>query len=300
MDETFDPDVSIEPEQVKLFAQRSDAKGVQQLGLHLFALLITGSLVTWSLDTMFILPAWVLHGIVLTFLFAALHECIHQTAFRSRHLNNLVSGVCGFFLILPPKYFRAFHFAHHRYTQDPSRDPELIKEKPATVSAYLLYISGLPYWYERVTTIFKYAAGKVNESFIPKVYRHKIVQEAQLFLGLYVLLAIVSMALLSWVAVIYWIIPVLLGQPFLRMYLLAEHTGCPSESNMFVNTRTTTTNSVMRLLAWNMPYHVEHHVYPNVPFHALPAIHDILRAKITQLAPGYMQVQRQILNALRK
>ena len=65
-------------------------------------------------------------------------------------------------------------------------------------------------------------------------------------------------------------LPVLLGQPALRLYLLAEHGDCPRVANMFENTRTTFTTAMMRFLAWNMPYHVEHHVYPQVPFYRLP------------------------------
>ena len=77
----------------------------------------------------------------------------------------------------------------------------------------------------------------------------------------------------SWLVVQLWLLPVLVGQPFLRAYLLAEHTGCPSGEGTAVGTRTTLTNPLMRFLAWNMPFHSEHHAHPQVPFHALPALH---------------------------
>lgn len=31
-----------------------------------------------------------------------------------------------------------------------------------------------------------------------------------------------------------------------------------------------------RKLAWNMPYHAEHHAWPSVPFHFLPFVHKLL------------------------
>ena len=74
-------------------------------------------------------------------------------------------------------------------------------------------------------------------------------------------------AVLLWV----WIIPALLGQPFLRLYLLAEHGCCAFVANMFENSRTTFTGPLVRFLAWNMPYHAEHHAFPTVPFYRLPA-----------------------------
>ena len=33
----------------------------------------------------------------------------------------------------------------------------------------------------------------------------------------------------------------------------------------------------VRVLFWNMPYHAEHHAFPDVPFHHLPAVSRALR-----------------------
>lgn len=84
-----------------------------------------------------------------------------------------------------------------------------------------------------------------------------------------------------------WIVPALFGQPFLRLYLLAEHGDCPQVANMFDNTRTTFTNRPIRALAWNMPYHTEHHVWPAVPFHQLPNLHTDMRDQLRVTAAGY-------------
>jgi fatty acid desaturase len=45
---------------------------------------------------------------------------------------------------------------------------------------------------------------------------------------------------------------------------------------------------VVKLFAWNMPFHAEHHAYPAVPFHALPALHAHVRGRIEHLEPGYV------------
>ena len=108
-------------------------------------------MITKCADTLWVAPAIVLHGAVLAFLFCPLHESIHRTAFASRWLNDLVAWICGALLMLPPGYFRLFHFAHHRFTQDPARDPELAVAAPSTLAAYLWRVSGLPYWRDRLT-----------------------------------------------------------------------------------------------------------------------------------------------------
>ena len=89
----------------------------------------------------------------------------------------------------------------------------------------------------------------------------------------------------------------MLGQPFLRLYLLTEHTGCPHVPEMLRNTRTTFTNPLVRFFTWNMPYHVEHHVHPTVPFHRLPAFHRVLRDELTVTANGYPAAARAAVSA---
>ena len=104
-------------------------------------------------------------------------------------------------------------------------------------------------------------------------------------------LTLVWSPVLLWV----WVVPVLLGQPFLRLYLLAEHGDCPRVANMFQNTRTTFTNRIVRFLAWNMPYHVEHHVWPAVPFHRLPEVHGLMREELQVTADGYAAFTKEYL-----
>jgi fatty acid desaturase len=78
-----------------------------------------------------------------------------------------------------------------------------------------------------------------------------------------------------------------MGQPLLRAYLLVEHTGCTHDRNGLTNTRTTLTAWPVRLLMWNMPFHAEHHMYPSIPFHRLPAAHAAIGARLGVLQQGY-------------
>jgi fatty acid desaturase len=286
--------------QLKVLAARSDAKGLRQLAAHAGLLTVTGLIVWRAVGSPWLAPALVLHGAALVFLFAPLHECIHRTAFRSIWLNDFVAWICGAVLVLPPNWFRHFHFAHHRWTQDPRRDPELATPKPATLAAWLLQASGLPYWRAEIVGLVRRAAGRVDDHFVPSRGRAGVVREARLYLLLYAAIAAGAAAAGSWAPLTWWVGPALVGQPFLRLYLLAEHAGCPLVPDMLRNTRTTLTNAAVRLLAWNMPYHAEHHAFPAVPFHALPAVHAILRDDLAVVSPGYIAVQRQIIAGLRR
>ena len=281
--------------QLGSLTERFDAPGIRQFIGHCAALAATGYLVHLSFGTYWLAPALIAHGFVLAFLFAPLHETIHRTAFRSRWINSAVSWFCGALLMLPPNYFRAFHFAHHRYTQDPQRDPELRYAKPASWRAYLWTVSGIPYWRERMVTTWKLALGQGNAPFISQTARRGMVREARILLGVYVVIAVVAVAAQSAAPIYFWLLPVVLGQPFLRMYLLAEHTGCPLVPDMRANSRTVLTNRAMRRLAWNMPFHTAHHVYPGVPFHALPEAHGRIQDGVRHQASGYFAVQGELI-----
>lgn len=272
--------------------------GVVHLALHLTALIAAVVLVALAPSLWLRVPAQALEGAILIFLFAPLHETIHRTVFRNRRANDIVAEIIGFVIVLPAVYFRYFHFCHHRYTQDPERDPELATPKPKTFAQWLLVVSGLPVWKAHVMGVLTHAAGEIEEPYLtPKPARH-VIAEARIHLALYVAVAIASIALRSTAVLEFWIVPAILGQPWLRLYLMAEHTGCPLVPDMLANSRTTLTNAIVRFFAWNMPFHAEHHTFPAVPFHALPKLHRRLAPAIKVVSPGYIAAQRSILAQL--
>jgi hypothetical protein len=127
-------------------------------------------------------PAVLAHGVALIFLFTPLHEAIHRTAFRSHWLNDVTGWITGFVILLPPEWFRQFHFAHHRWTQDPARDPELSPPKPATMRAWLRYATGASYWIAGVRGLITRAIGKADEPYVGARIRPAVVAEARLYL----------------------------------------------------------------------------------------------------------------------
>lgn len=287
-------------EALKSLVTRSDAAGLTQLARHLIALVLTATFIMAAQHSLWLWPAMFVQGVVLVFLFAPLHETIHRTAFATRWLNDVLAFVIGAILVLPREYFRAFHFAHHRHTQDRLRDPELSSARPATRRQWLLYVSGLPYWYWQLRGLVTRALGQVPEDFYGNdTQRQKVIAESRLILGLYAAILLLSLVFNSDIALRYWILPVLLGQPMLRLYLLAEHWGCPlAPVPMLQRSRTTYTNAVVRFLAWNMPYHAEHHANPAVPFHALPRANALLAREIGTTGTGYVAVSRWIYERL--
>jgi fatty acid desaturase len=284
---------SLTPAQRAELTRKSDLAGAVHLAGHWGLILLLGGLIAAGV------PGWPIlllpQGILVIFLFTLLHETSHRTVFENPAVNGVVAGVCGLLLLIPPEWFRQYHFAHHRHTQDPERDPELREGKPETTGQYVLHVSGLPVWKHQIITLVRNALGRCNDDFVPAAKVGRIRMEARVMIGTHALALAVSVAAGSAVLAYAWLLPLLLGQPFLRLYLLAEHGRCPLVANMFENTRTTFTNRLVRKLAWNMPYHAEHHVLPAVPFHQLPRLHELTRSRVQETENGYTRFHRRYI-----
>jgi fatty acid desaturase len=57
-------------------------------------------------------------------------------------------------------------------------------------------------------------------------------------------------------------------------------------------------NPVFRFLYWNMNYHVDHHMFPMVPYHALPQLHEAIKADCAPAYPGTVAAYAELIPAL--
>jgi fatty acid desaturase len=286
--------------EMKSFAARSDAQGWRQLALHVALLLGTGTLVALA-PGWWVLPAMLLLGIVQVALFAPFHETSHYTAFANRRVNAVVGWLSGAPALYNWHFYQLYHTAHHRFTQDPERDPELVTPPPTTLDGYLLRVLSLPYWRFRMIILWDGLRGDlsaypyIGEAGAPRVIRSIRGEVAALLGG-----ALLSGLAFGWTTpFLFWILPQLMAQPLLRLYLLAEHTGCTTDRNGLTNTRTVLTSPVLRVLMWNMPYHAEHHLYPFIPFHRLADAHGVLREKLAHVQLGYARFHAEFVKVLR-
>jgi fatty acid desaturase len=275
-------------------------RGAIRTAIHLALLLLTGWLVAIS-NAWTLLPAMLLLGIVEAALFAPIHETMHMTAFASRRANTIVGWLVACPSLLNWHFYTAFHLAHHRHTQDPALDPELMTPPPSSLDAYWLRICGLPYWQMRLQVLMAGLRGDMSAyPFITERSAPRIIRSIRAMAAFVLLCAIASMVLVGWWApLVFWLVPELLGQPILRLYLLTEHTACTMDANGLTNTRTTLTTWPVHILMWNMSYHTEHHLYPSIPFHRLADAHTAIRDRLGVVQPGYARWHINFVRGLR-
>ncbi|MGL6132769.1 MAG: fatty acid desaturase [Prochlorococcaceae cyanobacterium] len=242
------------------------------------------------------LAGLVASGVALATAFAGLHECSHRTAFRSKRVNDAAAWLLGLLSFYNATTYRRYHQWHHRYTHQPGLDPELDDPVPTSLGAYLLEISGWQWWTGKLRGHARLLWGDLST--VPYLNPQVILQvrrSAWLQAAVYLALALLSLIHANGFLLMFWLLPLAVGQPFVRFVLLAEHSGCSFSTKGTSNTRTTLTSAPVRWLMWNMPFHAEHHLYPSLPFHALPAAHGLIAPHLEHLDQGYLNVHRRLL-----
>jgi fatty acid desaturase len=297
-------DAPLSAEQLRDLGQRSDARGLRRLLGHLLALGLCavgyGLAVEHDAALGLRLVGALLLGFTQVTFFAAMHECVHRTAFQTRWLNDAVAWFAGLLSFYNSSFYRPYHGWHHRYTQLLGQDPELEDEKPTTLGAYVRELSGVPWWLGKLRTYAKLARGKTGGyGFLNPQNSAGVVRSVRLQLGVYAGAVALGFALGQAYFVTYWLVPVVLAQPLLRAILLAEHMGCSNDADMLANTRTTYTIWPVRFLMWEMPYHADHHRYPALPFFALARAHAGLEPYLAHVARrGYLGLHAGFVKTL--
>jgi fatty acid desaturase len=286
-------------QELRALQNRSNLRGGVRLAIHVALLAAAGWLVAvssgWEL-----LPAMFVLGLVQVALFAPAHETMHQTAFASRRANAVVGWLASCPSLLNWHFYSAYHLAHHRHTQIPELDPELTAPPPVSVRGYVLRVLGVPFWTLRLKVVADCWRGDLSAyPYVSAAIAPDIIFSVRAMTTLMIGGSVISALMFGWTTpFLFWIGPQLLGQPPLRVYLLAEHTGCTRDRNGLTNTRTTLTAAPVRLLMWDMPFHAEHHLYPSIPFHRLKDAHALIRSKLHHLETGYVRWNWRLVRSL--
>jgi fatty acid desaturase len=292
----------IPKDQLKPFLKRDNISGLKHLFLHLSLIVISGSLIYVSPNLILKILLMFMHGSFIAFLYAGLHECIHKTAFKNRKLNEYIGYFLGFILLRSFLNGRYRHMAHHTYTQLDGKDPDKV-EFPDSYSDYLKHVTSFAIWIRIIGNLVRHSLGKINSSekeYIPDSEINSLIKETRFMMLGYFLIIGISIYLNTTFFLIYWLLPRVMGEPFVRLVRMVEHTGKEETADMIHNTRTSFPSVLLKFLYWNMPYHIEHHLYSNVPFYKLPKFHQLVKPHTNEMEPSILSVHIQILKEIWK
>ena len=117
-----------------------------------------------------------------------------------------------------------------------------------------------------------------EKSYIPVSEQPKAVLAARVHIAIYVATIVAALVLRSWLPLMLIGLPRLYGCWHMVLVGLLQHGGLADNViDHRLNSRTVYMNPLSRFVYWNMNYHVEHHMFPMVPFHALPRLHELIK-----------------------
>ncbi|MGA2095510.1 MAG: fatty acid desaturase [Candidatus Acidiferrum sp.] len=209
------------------------------------------------------------------------HEGTHDLISRNRRLNDFFTWFTLAIAGISAEAHRRFHLDHHHYAHS-ERDPEY--------RFFDRVVRGVPGWAYFFIPMF--AQMGVNayglQRTIPGQVRRRIVME----LGGAVLLHAAIAFVIGWRRYLLFVVAPMVTGLYVASVLrsVTEHHDV-SEGSEWTNARSIVTHPVIEFLWSNVNYHLEHHLYPSVPYHALPKLREALspefQAHHSNVANGY-------------
>ena len=230
------------------------------------------------------------------------HEAGHGTAFASRRLDQFVYQVACFMIMRDPTASRWSHTRHHTDTLVLGRDPEIMAMRPARLARILANLFGLYDVPKAFAAMAVHAAGRLSaeeRQFVPDTEAPKVYRTARIWLAIYVAAVAAAIGFGSWLPLMLIGGPRVYGTFMHIVYGLTQHAGMGENvQDHRLNTRTVLMNPINRFLYWNMNFHVEHHMFPMVPYHRLPELHAEIRHDLAPPYPSIWAAYREIVPAV--
>lgn len=242
------------------------------------------------------------------------HEAIHKRLSADPWLNDgLGRYVATFPVFISLSKWAFIHLRHHRHTHtadDPDR--AIYARYPLAAKKFrrllLRDVCGL-----NVISTLKYFAdvpfvtGRFNRRFLGEegAARYAQTTDMRRFASCWAVVLAVGFGVAGWtfggLFVLYWLVPYCtLMQVFFRIRGAIEHGNVPDPDNTYQRTRTYCMSVALRFFfaPKQVGYHLEHHLYPSIPFYRLPRIHDVLKRAVYPRESGYVEPFRISLQKL--
>ncbi len=231
------------------------------------------------------------------------HESSHGTAFKTDWMNNALYELSSFMVVRQSTAWKWSHARHHSDTIIRGRDPEISVKTPPDVKALILTFFGYAALFE-YKKMFRNAIGKIDDEtlqFVPNSEKQKIIDTARIYLLIYFGVILLSILTSSWLPLMYIGLPTLFGSWLMPIYGYTQHAGL--QENILdhrLNCRTVYMNRVNRFLYWNMNYHVEHHMFPLVPYYNLPKLHEQIKQDCPTPYAGIIDTFKEIIPTIKQ
>jgi fatty acid desaturase len=250
-------------------------------------------------------PFWLAYGVLYgSASDSRWHECGHGTAFKTPSMNNAVYEIASFMIMRNSATWRWSHARHHTDTYIVGRDPEIAIMRPPALLKTLGSYFGIPEVVDFFPRLIRNAiSGPTAEerTFVPESDWPKVTRVARIWLTIYAANLLLAVWMQSILPLMVIGLPRIYGAWHHVMTGLLQHGGLADNViDHRLNSRTVYINPISRFIYWNMNYHVEHHMFPMVPYHALPRLHEAIRHDLPEPSPSILAAYREMWPALKR
>ena len=291
---------------MKALMQRSDMPAIRDTIVWLGLMAVFAALAAWLYPSPWSIPLFLAYGVLYgSASDSRWHECSHGTAFRTQWMNQWVYQVACFMIMRNPVTWRWSHTRHHTDTYIVGRDPEIAVMRPPVLFKLVLNTFGILDGYDAMKKMLRHAlTGQLTaeeKTFVPETEWPKAITVARIWFLIYAATIALAVYLQSWLPVLLVGTPRLYGAWHHIMTGLLQHGGLADNVlDHRMNSRTVYMNPISRFIYWNMNYHIEHHMFPMVPYHALPRLHALIKTDLPEPSPSQWTAYREIFPAWRR
>jgi fatty acid desaturase len=266
----------------KELMKRKDGPAIRDTIIWFAALVASGVLAYYTWGTWWAIPAFFVYGIIYVSPGESRwHECGHGTAFKTSWMNEFVYQIASFMILRQATPWRWSHSRHHTDTIIVGRDREFYP-RPPVWRVFFLQILDLYNGPLEIRKLFLHGFGKMEKEekeYIPASEFRKTFWEARIYLLIFAAVIFACIYTSSILPAMFVVLPTFYGMGLVLFTGITQHLGLHEDVlDHRMNTRTFYTNPIIRFLYWNMNYHIEHHMYPMVPYHALPKLHEEMKS----------------------
>ncbi len=294
--------------QMKELMKREDGPAIRDTILWLGSMVVCGALAIYFWGSWWCVPFLLVYGVMYgSASDSRWHECGHGTAFKTRWMNDAVYEIACFMIMRNPVTWRWSHARHHTDTVIVGRDPEIAVMRPPDLLRLVLNFFGILDVFHATIDMVRNAAGVISaeeKTFIPEQEQPRAIRIARIWLAIYVATIALAVTISSILPLMLIGLPRLYGAWHHVMTGLLQHGGLADNViDHRLNSRSVYMNPFSRFVYWNMNYHVEHHMFPMVPYHALPQLHEMIKhdlpAPNKSIIEGYREMIPAFLRQLR-
>jgi fatty acid desaturase len=290
---------------LKALIARRNGPALRNTVLWIAMLVATGYIAYLSWNSWWAIPAFAVYGAVYsTSAISRWHEYSHGTPFRTSWMNDVIYQFCSFLILIQATNYRWSHVRHHTDTIIVGSDPEIMEPRPPMWSRLLKGVVRINDLHSTVKTLFAHAFGRLNKQekeLIPASDHRALFREARVFLLVYAGIIALCFYIGSILPLMFVGLPAFYGFYLITLLNATQHLGLYEDTlDHRLCSRTFYTNPILGFLYTNMNYHMEHHMFPMVPYYNLPALHEEIKHDCPSAAPSFLSAVFETLTALWK